>query len=189
MKSFAKTLLISVVLLLGPLCALPSFAASTTTATPRDGHKDFDFLFGTWYTHYKILRHPLSNSHDWYDCNGKSVIRPFWDGSGNLEDGDLHCPTRYVGGMTLRLYNAATHEWSLYWGTRKLGLVLPAQVGHFDANGVGDFFADDTYSGKKIIVRFRWSAGSNGHPRFEQAFSADKGKTWETNWTTDYTHG
>ncbi len=29
--------------------------------------------------------------------------------------------------------------------------------------------------------------GAGDHPRFEQAFSADGGRTWETNWTTDYT--
>jgi hypothetical protein len=26
---------------------------------------------------------------------------------------------------TLRLYDPATHQWSLYWGTTKIGLALP----------------------------------------------------------------
>ncbi|HMD02920.1 MAG TPA: hypothetical protein VKG44_08125, partial [Candidatus Baltobacteraceae bacterium] len=186
-KKTATMILAGAALWLGPLCAGPASAATTAPVAARDGHRDFDFLFGTWRTHYKLLRKRLSNNHDWYACEGHSVIRPFWNGSGNLEDGDLQCPSRYIGGMTLRLYNADTHQWSLYWGTRKLGLVPPAQVGHFDAHGVGEFFANDTYEGKPIVVRFKWTLGSGDHPHFEQAFSTDKGKTWETNWTTDYT--
>jgi len=197
-KLLAIPTLIAAALMMSPLCASPSLAATTATSTAptRDGHKDFGFLFGTWRTHYEILPHRMRNSHEWYGCDGTAIIYPFWGGSGNLEDGDLHCPKRTIGGMTLRMYNATTHQWSLYWGTRKLGLVPPPQIGHFDANGVGDFYSNDTasnlglpsaYAGKPIIVRFRWTLRSGNHPHFEQAFSADNGKTWETNWTTVYT--
>jgi hypothetical protein len=55
------------------------------------------------------------------------------------------------------------------------------------AIGVGKFFARDTFAGKPIIVRYKWTLRSGNPPRFEQAFSADDGRTWETNWTTDYT--
>lgn len=162
-------------------------ATKLPVPTTRNGSHDFNFLFGTWRTHYRLLRKRLVRSHDWYDCYGTSTITPFWGGAGNLEDGDLRCQAthRYISGMTLRLYNATTHQWSLWWGTRTLGLVPPAQVGHF-TNGVGDFFANDTWEGKPVIVRFRWML-RGAHPRFEQAFSTDGGRTWETNWTTDYT--
>lgn len=183
----ATTMLFAAALAMGSLVSATASTTPVPTATTRDGHKDFDFLIGTWRTHYRLLRHRLSNSHDWYDCEGTAVVRPFWDGSANLEDGDLRCPDRYIGGMTLRMYNAQTHEWSLYWGTKKLGLAMPPQVGHFDDNGVGEFLADDTFAGKPVIVRYRWTLRSGDHPHFEQAFSPDKGKTWETNWTTDYT--
>jgi len=183
MKRFTTITLLAAALLFAPLCAMHAVAAPTV-ASSRDGHKDFDFLMGTWRTHYTRLRYPLTGGHSWYGCDGTSVVRPFWGGSGNLEDGDVRCPHQYIGGMTLRMYSVITHQWSLYWGTRKSGLEMPAQVGHFK-NGVGDFLADDTWNGKPIIVRFRWTT-RDGHPHFEQAFSPDKGKTWETNWTTDY---
>jgi len=178
----------TVVLLMAPTTTGHAAPATAPLVSPtnRDGRRDFDFLFGKWRTHYRLLRERLRGNHDWYSCNGTSVIRAFWGGSGNLEDGDLHCPRRYIGGMTLRLYNARTHQWALWWGTRDLGLVPPPQIGHFDSSGVGDFFARDTYRGKPIIVRFRWST-VKGEPHFEQAFSPDDGKSWETNWTTDYT--
>lgn len=89
--------------------------------------------------------------------------------------------------MTLRLHNETTHQWSLYWGTKAHGLALPPQVGEFNTLGIGDFYANDTFAGKPIIVRYRWTLRAPNHPHFEQAFSADNGRTWETNWTTDYT--
>jgi len=50
-------------------------------------------------------------------------------------------------------------------------------------NGVGIFYAEDTLRGKPIKVRFTWSHITATTARWEQAFSADGGKTWETNWT------
>ena len=163
----------------------PVSAPYPVAPTTRDGRNDFNFEFGTWRTHYRLLEDRLVGSHQWYDCYGTSVIRPRWGGSANLEDGDLTCPNRYVGGMTLRTYDAATHQWTLWWGTRKLGVSPPSQVGHFNAGGVGDFYSYDSWKGRPVITRFEWSV-VRGNPHFEQAFSTDGGKTWEVNWTTDY---
>jgi hypothetical protein len=154
-------------------------------ATSRDGAHDFDFEFGTWRTHYRLLKDRLVHSHTWYDCYGTSIIRPFWGGSGNLEDGDLRCSNRYIGGMTLRLYSPVTHQWTLWWGTRVLGLSPPQQVGHYDPSHVGDFYAHDFWRGTPVICRFHWTI-VDGNPHFAQAYSTDGGRTWETNWTTDY---
>jgi hypothetical protein len=186
MKSLVLALL-AVAVLTSSALAAPESAPAPFPASPtaRDGHRDFDFEFGTWRTHYRILRDRLVGSHAWYDCYGTSLVRPFWGGSGNLEDGDLKCPNRYVGGMTLRTYDARTHQWTLWWGTKALGISPPQQTGHFNAAGTGDFYSYDTWKDKPVIVRFRWTS-ANGNPRFEQAFSADHGRTWETNWTTDY---
>lgn len=153
--------------------------------TARDGAHDFDFEYGTWRTHYRLLRYRLAGSHEWYDCYGTSVVRPYWGGSGNLEDGDLKCPKRYIGGMALRMYDAQTHQWTIWWGTRKLAVAPPPQIGHYNATGVGKFYSYDSWQGKPEITRFQWTR-VNGNPRFEQAYSTDGGKTWETNWTTDY---
>lgn len=189
MKRFAAVACAAVVL----ATISPGIAAtpepSLVTSTTYDNRHGFDFLFGTWTTHYRILRKRLAHDNVWYDCYGTSTIRPFWNGSANLEDGDLRCPPPrgYTHGMTLRLYDPATYLWSLYWGTTKIGLALPQQVGHFNPNGVGQFYADDKWQGTPVIVRFKWWLNSGDHPRFEQAFSTDRGRTWETNWTTDYT--
>lgn len=154
-------------------------------ATALDNGNGFSFEYGTWRTHYRLLRNRLAGDHVWYDCYGTSVTRPFWNGRGNLEDGDLKCPTRYIGGLTLRLYDARTHQWTLWWGTRALAVAPPPQIGHFDADGVGRFYAYDSWKGTPVINRFKWTI-VRGNPHFEQAYSTDGGKTWETNWTTDY---
>ena len=187
MRTIALAVMIAAALALVPIGGLGDSTSGLVTPTSRDGHKDFDFLMGTWHTHYRLLQRRLANDHTWYDCYGTSTVSSFWGGSGNLEDGDLQCPHKYVGGMTLRLYNAGTHQWSLYWGTRALGLVPPPQIGHFNANHVGEFYANDKYKDKLIVVRFKWELRAGDHPYFEQAFSADNGKTWEPNWTTVYT--
>jgi hypothetical protein len=36
-------------------------------------------------------------------------------------------------------------------------------------------------------VRFLWSRTAAPSPRWEQAFSADGGVSWETNWIMDFT--
>ena len=59
-------------------------------------------------------------------------------------------------------------------------------MGGFD-NGVGTFVAEDTFAGRPILVRFRWSGITPTTCRWEQAFSADGGATWEVNWVMEST--
>ena len=58
-------------------------------------------------------------------------------------------------------------------------------VGRFE-NGVGTFEAEHTFEGRAISVRFLWTRPSAETCRWEQAFSADSGRNWETNWTMDF---
>src|SRR5262249_164128 len=138
-----------------PSTTSPSATSALVTATSRDGHQDFDPLLGTWRTHYRMLRKRLVNSQDWYSCEGDSVVRPFWGGTGDLEARGVRCPDRTIGGVPVRTYSDESHQWSLWWGTRKLGLVPPPQVGHFDGKGTGEFLADDTWEGKPIVCRYK----------------------------------
>jgi hypothetical protein len=62
----------------------------------------------------------------------------------------------------------------------------PPVKGRFQ-NGVGTLYADDTFKGKAIRVRFIWSHITPSSAHWEQAFSPDGGKTWETNWIIDFT--
>jgi len=45
----------------------------------------------------------------------------------------------------------------------------------------------DSFDGKPILVRFTWSGVTTPTPRWEQAFSAHGGGTWEPNWVMEFT--
>jgi hypothetical protein len=60
-------------------------------------------------------------------------------------------------------------------------------VGHFNADGVGEFYDQELWNGRAIYVRFIWSRITANSAHFEQSFSEDGGRTWEVNWITDQT--
>ena len=159
---------------------------STAVAGERDGQHDFDFELGTWKIHLKRRLHPLTGSNTWVDFDGTSVTRKVWDGRSQIEEFESDGSGGHIEGLTVRLYNPKTHQWSLYWANSKNGTMEPPQVGEFRA-GVGEFDAMDILDGKAILVRFVWSKTDSSMPHFEQSFSDDGGKTWEANWITDQT--
>lgn len=163
-------------------------AASRTNsqASERDGQHDFDFEIGSWKIHLKRLEHPLTGSKTWIEFDGTSVTRKVWDGRSQIEEFETDSSTGHIEGLTLRLYNLESHQWSLYWANSKDGKMFVPQVGQFK-NGRGEFYAQDTLNGKLIFVRFIWSKTDTATPHFEQSFSEDGGKTWEVNWITDQT--
>jgi hypothetical protein len=155
------------------------------TPVERDGQHDFDFEMGSWKIHLKRLLHPLTGSTAWVEFDGTSVTRKVWDGRADLEEFETDSPAGgHIEGLTLRLYNPQSHQWSLYWANSKDGVIVPPQIGQFK-NGRGEFFGQDTLNGKAIFVRFVWSNTTTDSPHFEQSFSQDGGKTWEVNWITD----
>jgi len=168
-----------------------SDAAKTSvqhTPTKHDGQHDFDFEIGTWKIHLKRLDHRLTGSTTWVEFDGTSVTRNVWDGRADLEELEVDSPTGHIEGMTLRLYDPQTHQWSLYWATSKSGAMGPPTIGEFK-NGRAEFFDTEPSgpNGRAILVRFVWSDITPNSAHFEQSFSDDGGKTWEVNWITDQT--
>jgi hypothetical protein len=164
-----------------------SKVGSQTTTSERDGQHDFDFALGAWKAHLKRLEHPLTGSKAWVEFDGTFVARKVLDGRAMIEEVELNSPGGHIEGLTLRLYNAQTHQWSIYWANSKNGAMDPSpQVGQFK-NGRGEFYGTDTVNGKLIYVRFVWTNTNTSTPHFEQSYSDDGGKNWEVNWITDQT--
>ena len=163
----------------------PAIGAPQTTVE-RDGQHDFDFEVGSWKIHLKRRLNPLTGSNTWIEFDGTSVTRKVWDGRSQIEEFETDSSTGHIEGLTLRLYNPESHQWSLYWANSKDGKMFVPQIGEFK-NGRGEFYAQDTLNGKMIFVRFIWSNTTSNTPHFEQSFSEDGGKTWEVNWITDQT--
>ena len=150
---------------------------------------DFDFLVGEWQTTQRKMVKPLSGSDEWETATGTVVNYRMFDGifyAALLDELDL--PVFGFKGISLRLLDPATQEWSIYWVNSRNGkLALPPVVGRFDEHGVGEFFSDEEWEGRTIRVRYRWSDITETSAHWEQAFSTDEGKTWETNWQADFT--
>jgi hypothetical protein len=142
---------------------------------------DFDFEFGTWKTQLTRLLHPLSGSHTWVTYEGTSVVRRLWNGRANLVELEADGSAGHFEGLSLRLYNPQSHQWSLNFASSRAGTFSQPTIGEFK-NGHGEFFDQETLNGRAILVRFVISDITPNSCRFEQAFSDDGGKTWEVNW-------
>jgi hypothetical protein len=152
----------------------------------RDGRHDFDFLHGSWRIHNRRLRHPLTGSSEWYEFEGRSVERPLWDGQANLEEYDATLPNGTpLRGLALRLYEPKTRRWTIHWSNSASGTLDAPMTGAF-RDGVGEFLSHEEFEGRMILVRFHWSSPGPDRARWEQAFSADGGRSWETNWIMEF---
>ncbi|HSS28699.1 MAG TPA: hypothetical protein VLL50_12155 [Usitatibacter sp.] len=161
--------------------------AVAAAEAPIGGPHDFDFEFGSWTAKLKRLDKPLSGSTTWVEYNGTSVVRKFWDGEANIGELRVASATNRLDGMTIRLYNAKTRQWNIYWSNSRLAEVLtPPMVGGFH-DGRGEFYANDTLDGKPIVARFLITVADPRSFTLEQAFSPDDRKTWETNWVATFT--
>jgi hypothetical protein len=160
--------------------SLPS-PASSAQATAREGQHDFDFEIGTWRTRVSRLVRPLSGSTTWVHYEGMSVVRKVLNGRANLVELTVEGPSGRIEGLSLRLYEPQAARWTINYANSADGLLTPPVSGRF-ANGRGEFLGPDTLNGRSILVRFVISDITPNSCRFEQAFSADEGKTWEVNW-------
>jgi hypothetical protein len=87
----------------------------------------------------------------------------------------------HLEALSLRLYNPDSHQWSLNFSNTASGTLSQPAVGEFK-NGRGEFYDQETFNGRAILVRFVISEITPTSCHFEQAFSDDGGKTWEVNW-------
>jgi hypothetical protein len=175
---------LSALLLLGTVA---SGAAATAPPTVADGQRDFDWELGLWRTSVRVLAEPLSETPDeWLQFAGTSDVRPLMDRRANVVELDVSGPSGRIEGMNLRLYEPQAERWSLTFVSMRNGLLTPSVYGGFQ-DGVGKFYGDDQLDGRPIKVRFLIFRQGPDKARFEQAFSADGGTTWETNWiAVDY---
>jgi hypothetical protein len=151
------------------------------------GQHDFDFELGTWKTHLRVLLHPLTGSTTWAEFHGTSVVHKIWNGRANMVELEVDGPSGHVEALSLRLYNPESHQWSLNVANGRTGTVGgPPTIGEF-RNGRGEFYDMEPINGKSVLVQNVWSDITADSCHFEQAYSADGGKTWEVNWIADDT--
>ncbi len=182
-------------LLLVGASLLPLFGASAESYRPepntgiqvsRPSPHNFDFLLGTWSVHNHALR-IANGKREWLDYDGECIHRNLNGGWGNVDEYLLPKPDGTYHAMAIRGYDPKTSSWAIWWLDERYphGPLDPPVVGTFQ-NGVGTFYQDYTADGKSMRLRFTWSHITTESAHWEQAQSADGGKSWETNWTMDF---
>jgi hypothetical protein len=151
----------------------------------NDGRHDFDFFFGTWHVANRKRVKPLSiDDTEWIEFDAQVEARPILGGVGNV---DTFTAPEFPGrpgfeGFTLRLFEPETRLWRIWWAASTgNGQIDPPVIGHFD-DGVGRFECDEVIEGVPVRVRFDWKNITAASASWEQAFSFDRGATWDTNW-------
>ncbi len=153
--------------------------------TENDGRNDFDFLIGAWNVHHRSLKARLKGSTEWGEFSGEMTCRKILSGLGNLDENTIQWNTGPVQAITLRLFNPELREWSIYWSTDRTGTLDVPMIGGFQ-DGIGQFYSQEVFEGRHIYSRFIWSKITAISCQWEQAFSEDGGKTWETNWVMEF---
>lgn len=178
MKSLRAVLLL--VLLMGAISGHAGDASIPHNES--DGRHDFDFLLGFWNI---SNRSRLQTGNDqWKEFLATTVDRAFLNHLGNMDEMSL---TEGRVGISLRFFDPASKQWSIYWAASSTGILqMPPVVGHFEG-GIGTFYSDDVDSNKKPVkVRYTWSNITHEAAHWDMAFSSDGGKTWEVKWTMEF---
>lgn len=147
------------------------------------GRHDFDFLHGRWAVANRGLKQRQVGSTEWVEFPGEATCRGYLGSLANVDE--FTFPTRGSSGMTIRVFDIEKSTWSIYWVPGATGTLGPPVHGRF-ADGLGLFYGDDDDNGRAVKVVYRWYAHRQ-RPRWEQAYSIDSGKTWETNWIMQLT--
>lgn len=153
--------------------------------TARPGLHAFAFQTGEWRVRHRKLKRRLAGEKDWLEFGGTCRAWEVMAGAGNVEEHFLDDPTGPYHASTMRRLDPASDRWSIWWFDSRDAALGPPVHGRFE-NGIGTFFGDDMLDGRAIVMRFIWSGIAADAAQWEQAFSPDKGATWETNWIMQF---
>jgi hypothetical protein len=152
---------------------------SLSIAGARD---DFDFLAGEWTVANRRLRERGVGCTEWETFDATFSARLLLDGVANVDE--MRFPEPRGLGMTVRTFDTARRQWSIYWVSSRDGVMSPPVVGGFRGER-GEFYGEDGEGGRPVKVPFVWTRGART-ARWEQAFSFDDA-TWESNWVMEFT--
>lgn len=164
--------------------------AATPTSLPTRSDAapdDWAFLAGSWTVRHRKLRRRLAGSQDWDLFGGTFVNRPTLGGNGNAGDNLMEAPGGTFRGVGFRAWDPATREWLSWWLDGRDPSRIGAPLRGRFTDGIGTYLSDDEHEGRPVKARVTWSRITGKTARWEQAFSADGGRTWEVNWTSDFT--
>ena len=149
------------------------------------GAKDFDFLFGSWNVTNSVLRGRLEGSTDWVEWDATLDVVPILGGLGNVDRFRRSPTDEYFEGVSVRLFDGANQQWNIHWVDTRSGVFSPPVRGRFE-EGQGLFYGEDEHNGTPVLVRWIWTHDADLSARWEQAYSANGGDSWELNWVMTF---
>jgi hypothetical protein len=150
----------------------------------EDGRHDFDFLHGEWRVAHRRLKRRGAACQAWEDFTGATVCRSLMGGTCNVDE--THMPVRGYAGVTFRAFDVARRTGSIYGVNAAEGVVGEPVHGRFE-DGLGCFYGVKLDDGRPVQVALVWMVQGPDQAHWSQAFSYDLGRTWEENWTMDFT--
>ena len=169
----------------GAACALGSAPSTFANAGGHDA--DWQWLAGNWDVWHERLRGRLEGSTTWDKFGGKSNCWLTLGGLGTIDDNLLYLPTGTYHAVGVRAFDPVTNHWAIWWlDGRRAARLDPPVRGSFSGDE-GEFQGPDVHNGTPVTVRFRWHETRSKRPHWDQAYSADGGKTWEINWRNYFT--
>jgi len=159
--------------------SLPGYSIART----GDVH-DFDYFAGAWTTAQRRLKARGVGSTEWEEFPGTLCMTPYLAGAATVDE--IYFPSKKTAGLTLRVFDLKKRQWSIYWVNSAIGKLDPVPVVGGFSGDRGEFYAEDHEDGRAIKVRYLWNKVDREHARWEQAYSYDD-RTWETNWTAEFT--
>jgi hypothetical protein len=150
-------------------------------SSPTSSKEDFDFYVGNWKVNNKKLKTRLNQSTEWIEFPTTAKMYKTLNSYGNIDQIYASFDGVPFEGLSVRFFNPNTKLWSIHWSdTNTLAIDKPT-VGSFDKD-FGHFFAQDHIEGKDVVIVYRWDIKDPSRPVWSQAFSDDKGQSWEWNW-------
>ncbi len=154
------------------------------------GTNDFDFLLGSWNFRNRRRTNPYSLSQDgeWEEFVASLTGAKYLDGKVIIEqyEGTFPSGEKWLG-LAIRTFDQQKQQWSIRWLDNRNPPDFRPLVGTFE-DGVGLFSqVIETPDGQPLHVRLTWDEMTANTVRWQQTFSFDGGKHWETNWVMEFT--
>ena len=115
--------------------AVPPDPPGYTTARTGGAH-DFEYFAGGWHTTQHRLKARGVGSNAWDTFPATLCMTPYLDGRVTADE--IRFPTKGWAGFTLRSYDLAKKQWSIWWINSTSGRLEAPDLGGFDGSR-GDF--------------------------------------------------
>lgn len=142
---------------------------------------DFNFLFGDWRVENRRLKARLAGCDEWEHFMLDYQAQPLLFGGANMDRIYGDCAGAAFEGVSVRTFDAAADEWTIYW-MDSISVRLSEQVRGRFVDGVGIFEGEDEHDGRPCRLRIRWDAREPAEPIWDQALWDESACAWEVNW-------